>query len=58
MLQLGAGLEGLDAALLALDLRVGAGEEEGDVWADVVAEGGFCGGEGWLRDEFVVLTWC
>jgi hypothetical protein len=40
---------------LALDLRVCAGEEEGYVWADFVAEGGFGGGEGWLGDEFVVL---
>lgn len=36
-------------------MRVGAVEQEGDVWADVVAEGGFGGGEGWLGDEFVVL---
>lgn len=44
LLQLGAGLEGFDAALLTLDLGVGAGQEQGDVGADVVAEGGLgCG---------------
>lgn len=55
LLQLAPRLERLDAPLLALDLGVGAGEEEGDVWADVVAQGGFGGGEGRLGDEFVVL---
>lgn len=48
MLQLRARLERLYASFLALDLRVGAREEEGYVRADFVAEGGFCGGEGWL----------
>lgn len=38
LLQLGAGLQGFDAAFLALYLRVGAGEEQGDVGADVVAK--------------------
>lgn len=55
LLQLGSGLEGLDATLLALDLRVGAGEQQGDVRTDVVAEGGLCRGEGGLGDELVVL---
>lgn len=36
-------------------MAVGAVEEMGDKGADFVAEGGFCGGEGWLGDEFVVL---
>lgn len=54
-MQVRLGLEGLDAAILALNLGVGAGEEEGDVGADFVAQGGLGGGEGGLRDEFVVL---
>jgi hypothetical protein len=45
VLQLRAGLEGLYAPLLALYLRVGAGEEERDVRPDLVAERGLGGGE-------------
>lgn len=45
VLQLRAGFEGLYAPLLALNLRVGAGEEERDVRADLVAERGLGGGE-------------
>lgn len=37
LLQVGLGLEGLNAAVLALNLGVGAGEQEGDVGADFVA---------------------
>lgn len=48
-------LERLDAARLALDLPVGAVEEVRHEGADLVAEGGFGGGEGRLGDEFVVL---
>jgi hypothetical protein len=55
VLQLSAGFEGLYTALLALDLRVGAREEKGDVGAYFVAQGGLGGGERGLGDEFVVL---
>lgn len=55
LLQLGARLQCLDAAVLALDLGVCAREEEGYVGTYLVAEGGFCGGEAGLGDEFVVL---
>jgi hypothetical protein len=34
---------------------VGAVEEQGDEGADLVAQGGLGGGEGWLGDELVVL---
>jgi len=53
--ELGPRLEGLDAAGLALEVLVGAVEEEGDKGADLVAQGGLGGREGGLRDQFVVL---
>jgi hypothetical protein len=55
VLQLSAGFEGLYTALLALDLRVGAREEEGHVGAYFVTQGGLGGGERGLGDEFVML---
>lgn len=58
MLQLGARLERLDAAVLALYLRVRPREQQRDVRADLVAEGGLGGGERGLGDEFVVLRVC
>lgn len=36
-------------------MLVGAVEKEGDEGADLVAQGGFGGGEGRLGDKFVVL---
>lgn len=56
LLELGARLQGLYAAVLTLNLSVGAGEEEGYVGAYLVAEGCFCGGEARLGDELVVLV--
>lgn len=56
LLQVVAGLERLYTAVLAFDLGVCAGEEESDVGAYFVAEGGLCGGEGGLGDEFVVAN--
>lgn len=57
-IELAARLEGLDTARLALDLAVGAVEEVGDKGADLVAEAGLGGGEGWLGEELVVLWVC
>lgn len=53
--EVGARLEGLDLARLALELAVRAVEEEGNERPDLVAEGGLGGCEGGLGDEFVVL---
>lgn len=55
LLQLGARLEGLDAAVDAVDVGVGAVEEDRDGGADFVAEGCLGGGERRLGDELVVL---
>jgi hypothetical protein len=49
-IQVGARLEGLDATALALQVLVCAVEEQGDKGADIVAQGGFGGGEGGLGD--------
>jgi hypothetical protein len=49
-IQVGARLEGLDATALALQVLVCAVEEQGDKGADLVAQGGFGGREGWLGD--------
>ena len=55
LLQLRLCLQGFDPALAALELPLGAVEEEGDEGRDLGAEGGFGGGEGCLGDELVVL---
>lgn len=55
LLELRPRLQRLNPAILPLELRIGAGQEEGDVGADFIAEGGFGGGEGGLGDELVVL---
>lgn len=39
LLEICPGLESLNAAVLALNLSIGAGEEEGDVGTDFVAQG-------------------
>jgi hypothetical protein len=49
-IQLGARLERLDAPRLSLEVLVRAVEEERDKGADLVAQGGFGSGEGWLGD--------
>lgn len=53
--QVGARLERLDAPRLALQVLVGAVEEQRDKGPDLVAQGGFGGGEGWLGNQLVVL---
>lgn len=55
LLQVGPRLQRLDAPLDAVDVGVGAVEQDGDGGADLVAQGGLGGGEGGLRDELVVL---
>ena len=54
-IQLGARFERLDPPGLALEVLVGAVEKKGDKGANLVAQGGLGGREGWLGDEFVVL---
>ncbi len=49
-IKLGARLEGLDAARLAVEVLVCAVEKEGDEGADLVAQGGLGGREGRLGD--------
>lgn len=53
--ELGARLERLNPSGLAFEVFVGAVKEEGNEWADLVAEGRLGSGKSGLRDEFVVL---
>lgn len=55
LLELSARLKGFNAAFYAVDMRVGAAEKDGNSGAYLIAQGSFGGGEGGLRDEFVVL---
>jgi hypothetical protein len=58
LLQARLGLQSLNAALAALDLALGAVEEEGYKGGNLGAERGFSGGEGCLGNELVVLICC